>query len=82
MCSAMMLHASFADTSAAQYIRSSRLIVSPAFMCAVELSSVRSKRQFFEAVTLSSRETSPASMASAARSRVIILVMLAGSLLV
>ena len=51
-------------------------------MCAVELSSVRSKRQFFEAVTLSSRETSPASMASAARSRVIILVMLAGSLLV
>ena len=78
----MILHASFADTSAAQYIRSLRLIVSPAFMWAVELSSVRSKRQSFEAVTMSSRETSPASAASAARSRVIILVMLAGSLLV
>ena len=79
MCSAMMLHASFADASAAQYRRSRRLIVSPRSIYAVELSCSRPVLHAAEAVTISSGEAVPASIASTASSSVIIFVRLAGS---
>ena len=75
-----MLQASFAEATPTQYRRFLRLIVSPANIFAVELSSSRPWRQFSEAVTISSADTLPSSMASTARSSVTIFVVLAGSL--
>ena len=78
MYSAMILHASLAEESMAQYSRFSSVIFSPTTMPAVLPSSIRSYSILPLAVTSSYMETSPASMASTASKTVMIFVVLAG----
>ena len=75
--SARMLQASLPEGSRSQYSRDRMGMVSPALISAVELSQGRSTA-CAEAVTMVSREISPASTASSTTREVMILVMEAG----
>ena len=79
MYTAIMLQASLAELSIAQYSRSPRLMVSPICIPAVLPSSIIPCTASFPAVTVSEVDTSPLSTASAASRTVIIFVSEAGS---
>ena len=79
ICTAMILQASFALLSMAQYRRSRRDMVSPTFMLSVLPSSTMPSSASSPAVTESSSEASPRSTASTASRTVMIFVSEAGA---